>query len=34
MARFGDPNPTIRLRQHEFMGSVFHDCALRAESKS
>jgi AhpD family alkylhydroperoxidase len=28
MARFGDPNPTISLRQREFMDSVFHDCAL------
>jgi AhpD family alkylhydroperoxidase len=28
MARFGDPNPTIRLHQQEFMGSVFHDCAI------
>jgi AhpD family alkylhydroperoxidase len=28
MARFGDPNPTISLRQRDFMESVFHDSAL------
>jgi AhpD family alkylhydroperoxidase len=28
MSRFGDPNPTIRLRQRDFMESVFHECVL------
>jgi AhpD family alkylhydroperoxidase len=28
MSRFGDPNPTISLRQRELMESLFHDCAL------
>jgi AhpD family alkylhydroperoxidase len=28
MTRFGDPNPTISLRQRNLMESLFHDCAL------
>ena len=28
MTRFGDPNPTISLRQRDLMESLFHDCAL------
>src|SRR6516165_6503472 len=28
MTRFGDPNPTVGLRQRDLMESLFHDCAL------
>jgi AhpD family alkylhydroperoxidase len=28
VARFGDANPTVSLKQRDFMDSVFHDCVL------